>query len=101
MNEEDELDRFYATVMQQIDVATFLTNYARVNSFVHAAGLTPDRRMARGRLKRLRDEIQPAAHFVAKHAASDDLIQFPLDSGPFDCQIWHGNGRHRVIQITV
>jgi hypothetical protein len=101
MNDEDELARFYSAIRGEIAVASFLDQYARINQFVVESGLVEDRRLARGRLKRLRDEVQPVAHFVARHAAASDFVQFPLDTGPIDCTICHGVDRVRLVQITV
>jgi len=101
MNAEDELARFYSAIRGEISVASFLDKYVRVNRFVVESGLVEDRRLGRGRLKRLRDEVQPVAHFVAHHAEPSDFVQFPLDTGPIDCTIRHGVDRVRLVQITV
>jgi hypothetical protein len=53
-------------------------------------------------MKRLRDEVTPAARFVRRCAAPEDRIQFPLDYGAADCNVCHqAPVRRRTIQITL
>jgi hypothetical protein len=98
----DDLDGFYELVRGRTRVDQFLRCYDALSTFVHSNGLTPDYRLGKGRLKRLRDEVTPAACFVRQHAAPVDEIQFPLNSNVPDCHVWHRDPeRHRTIEITV
>ena len=98
----DELERFYGVLQNRTTVAEYLRRYETLFPFIHSNGMTYDYRLAKGRLKRLRDEVTPMYPFAQKHAALDDEIWFPFDSGPHDCNIWHrAPRRHRTIQITV
>jgi hypothetical protein len=98
----DDLDGFYELVRGRTRVDQFLRCYDALSTFVHSNGLTPDHRLGKGRLKRLRDEVTPAACFVRQHAAPVDEIQFPLNSNVPDCHVWHRDPeRHRTIEITV
>lgn len=96
----DVLDEFLAKLREGTTVREFLDDRAKVLEFVRSGTLLSDYRLGRGRAKRLRDEIEPAARFAAEQCAADDRIQFPLDNGASDCNVWHG-GRHRTLQITV
>jgi hypothetical protein len=97
----DELARFYEDLKQGISVEDFLQRYPQVIKFVHQAGLTSDMRLARGRVKRLCDEVSPARHFAKAVLHDSDLIQFPLNTGPFDCSVLSTTGSLSRIQITV
>lgn len=98
----NEIDRFYSLLQSGMSVAEFLRCYEGLFPFIRSNGLTLEYRLAKGPLKRLRDEVTPAYQFIRQHAALDDKIQFPLDDGPHDCNIWHRKpARHRTIQITV
>jgi hypothetical protein len=97
----DELDEFYADLQDGIVVREFLERYPLVLDFVHANGLTSSIRLGAGRCKRLRDELSPARRFAQAAAGLNDLIQFPLDSGPIDCNIVTSRRHIRKIQITV
>lgn len=97
----DQLEEFYIRVRNGMTVGDFRSQRVQLTPFIQSAGLMPDYRLGRGRLKRLRDEIAPMVRFVAAHAKADDIIQFPLDDGSVDCNLWHSNDRHRKIQITV
>src|SRR5262245_18238652 len=80
----------------------FLGCYDELFPFIHPYGLTPDYRSGKGRVKPLRDETTPTARVVRQHAAPDDRIQFPLDSGVPDCNIWHRAPlRHRIVEISI
>ncbi|HEX3652057.1 MAG TPA: hypothetical protein VHU18_04450 [Rhizomicrobium sp.] len=97
----DILDIFYEDLTQGISIADLLLRYPVVVEFVHGAGLTSDMRLARGRVKRLCDEVAPARRFAQATLQGSDLIQFPLDSGPIDCSVLPTTGKLRKIQITV
>lgn len=98
----NELDRFYCLLQSGTSVAEFFRCYEALFPLIHSNGLTPEYRLAKEPLKRLRDEVTPAYPFIRQHAALDDKIQFPLDDGPHDCNIWHREAaRRRTIQITV
>jgi hypothetical protein len=98
----NELDGFYSVLRNRTTVAEYISRYEALFPLIHSNGLTANYRLAKGPFKRLRDEITPVFPFAQQHAALDDEIQFPLDDGPHDCNIWHrAQGRHRTIQITV
>ncbi len=98
---KDELGDFYATLKSGTSVASFLEQYKHIIGFIHAEGLTEDYRLARGRVKRLSDEVSPVARFVRKHAAPEDRIWFALDYTAPDCCVRHGDDRLREIEVTV
>ena len=82
-------------------VGDFMNRRAQLTPFINSAEHIHNYRLARGRLKKLRDEIAPMTRFVSIHAKAEDRIQFPLvNDGPVDCNIWHDRNRHRKIQIT-
>lgn len=97
----DELDDFYAVLRRGTTVAWFLEQRARLFVFIKARGLVADYRLAKGRLKRLRDEVDPVACFARQHAAPQDRIQFPLNDEAPDCNLRHGDTHHRTIDTTV
>jgi hypothetical protein len=97
----DILDKFYADLKFGISVPEFLRRFLEVLDFVHSNDLTPQMRLAQGRVKRLRDEIAPMRAFLRKAAEDGDSVQFPLDSGPVDCNVYSVAGQTRRIQITV
>ncbi len=99
--EKDELDSFYIALKSGTTVASFLKRYERIIQFIHEEGRTKDYRLARGPVKKLRDEVSPVARFVRKHAAPDDRIRFALDDPAPDCCVRHGGGRLREIEVTV
>ncbi len=99
--EEDELDDFYTALKGGTTVASFLERYERIIQFIHKEGLTKDYRLARGRVKKLRDEVSPVARFVREHAAPEDRIWFVLDDTAPDCCVKHGGDRLREIEVTV
>ena len=99
--EKDELDDFYAALKSGTTVASFLDRYERIIQFIRKEGLTEDYRLARGRVKKLRDEVSPVARFVREHAASEDRIWFALDDTAPDCCVKHGGDRLREIEVTV
>jgi len=84
----DILDSFYADLKSGMSVREFLKRFLEVLDFVHSIKLTPQMRLAQGRVKRLRDEIAPMRAFLRKEAEDDDSVQFPLDSGPVDCNVY-------------
>ena len=98
--EKDELDDFYAALKSGTTVASFLERYDRIFPFDKEA-LTKDYRLARGKVKKLRDEVCPVARFVKKHAALEDRIWFTLDNNAPDCRVKHGGDRLRGIEVTV
>ena len=77
--EKDELDDFFTALKSGTTVASFLERFERIIQLVHKEGLTKDYRLARRRVKKLRDEVSPVARFVREHAASEDRIWFALD----------------------
>ena len=77
--EKSELDDFYAALKSGTTVANFLERYDGIIRFIHKEGLTKDYRLARRRVKKLRDVVSPVARFVREHAASEDRIWFALD----------------------
>lgn len=97
----NELNRFYDFAKGKNFVGAFLEAYGHIFPIIHSNGLTADYRIARGIVKKLRDEVTPAACFVGKHAVAEDEIRFSLDDKAADCELWHKNGRHRKVQITV
>ena len=74
--EKDELDDFYAALRSGTTVASFLDRYERIIQFIHKETMTKDYRLARGRVKKLRDEVSPVARFVREHAALEDRIMY-------------------------
>ena len=97
----DELDDFYAALKSGTAVASFLKNYERTIGFIHAENLTEDYRLARGRVKKLCDEVTPVARFVREYASLEDQIWFALDNTAPDCRVRHEGGRLREIEVTV
>ncbi len=100
-DKRDDLDDFYAALKRGATVASFLEDYQRIKEFIHAAGLTEDYRLARGRTKKLSDEVVPVVRFVRMNASSEDRISFALDNTSPDCLVRHEDGRLREIEITV
>jgi len=98
---KDELDCFYEILKKGTTIEDFLGRYDLIIQFVISKGWVADFRLAKGRLKKLRDEIAPVVCFVRVHAASQDRIQFALDDDAIDCNVWHGSTFHRKIQVTV
>ena len=96
----DLLDEFYAAVQSQILIGAIKDRYSDVLEYVHANNMTDDMRLAKGRVKRLRDEIAPAMHFLRCQTGDSDSVQFPLDDGPIDCTVFYSAGSKRQIQIT-
>jgi hypothetical protein len=97
-----QLDRFYELIKSGTSVDKFLYEYANLFPAIRSSGLLCDYRLGRGRLKRLRDEVTPAARFVRQHAEINDRIQLSLNSSTPDCNVWHSiPPRHRTIEITV
>ncbi len=96
----DQLDAFNAALKGGITVAEFLGTYRQVMEFVHAAGLIGKFRLAADPLKKLRAEVAPVVRFARCHVAPEDRIQFPLNDSVPDCNVWHGDGRHRLIEVT-
>ena len=98
---KDELGDFYAALKSGTTVASFLDRYERIIQFIHKEGLTKDYRLARGRVKKLRDEVSPVARFVREHAAPEDRIWFALDDTAPDCCVRHEGDRLREIEVSV
>lgn len=99
--EIDELDDFFTALKSGTTVASFLERYERIIPFIHKKGLTKDYRLARRRMKKLRDEVSPIARFVREHAAPEDRIWFALDDTAPDCCVKHGGDHVREIEVTV
>ena len=57
--EKDELDDFFTALKSGTTVASFLERFERIIQLVHKEGLTKDYRLARRRVKKLRDEVSP------------------------------------------
>ncbi len=100
-SEKDDLDDFYTALKGGTTVASFLKKYEHIIEFIHEEGLTEGYRLARGRVKKLCDEVSPVARFVREHAALEDRIWFALDDTTPDCCVRHGGGRLREIEVTV
>ncbi len=98
---KSELDDFYAALKSGTTVANFLERYDGIFQFIHKKGLTKDYRLAKGRMKKLRDEVCPVARFVRMHATPEDRIRFALDDTAPDCFVKHGDDRLREIEVTV
>lgn len=98
---EDDLGRLYARAERGMSVQEFLQSHSAIFTFIEAANLIEDYRLAKSRLKRLRDELTPAARFFRLHAANHDQVQFPLDSSVPDCNWRPVTGGHIKIEITV
>ncbi len=98
---KDELDDFYDVLRSGITVESFLEKHAEIFGFVHARGLTNNYRLAKGRVKKLRDEIAPVARFVRAHTKPEDRIRFALDDTHPDCTLCHQDGRRRKVEVTV
>jgi len=97
----DQLEGFYREIKSGMTVKEFINRRNQLTPFIiESEELKNDYRLAKGRLKKLRDEIAPMTRFVSVHAETEDRIQFPFDNGPIDCNLWHGKNRHRKIQIT-
>jgi hypothetical protein len=97
----DALDQFYADLNAGIPAATFLDRYPGIIDFIHAAGLTHQMRLARGRVKKLRDEVAPFRRLLLMGVATGDSVQFPLDDGPIDCN-WIRSGKEsKKVQVTI
>ncbi len=101
VGENDELDDFFTALKSGTTVASFLERYERIIQFIHKEDLTKDYRLARRRVKKLRDEVSPVARFVRGHAALEDRIWFVLDDTAPDCCVKHGGDRLREIEVTV
>ena len=97
----DLLDNFYTALQTGMPIQGLLEQYTEVLQFVHANGLTNDMRLARGRVKRLCDEVPRITRFVKHNCDPINVVQFPLDSGPIDCNITSAHGFTKRIQITV
>lgn len=98
----DDLERFYDLVKSGTRVDEFVGAFESLFPFLRANGLKEEYRLARGRCKRLRDEVSPVAIFAGRYAAPHDRIQFPLNSGVPDCNVWHQNPAwHRTIETTI
>jgi hypothetical protein len=98
----DDLANFYDLIRAGTRVDEFLRHFTALFPFIHANGLTAAYRLGKGRTKRLRDEVTPVATLIRHHAAPEDRIQFPLNSGVPDCNVWHANpARHRTVETTV
>ena len=100
-DDDDELERFYAALKCGTTVEDFIARHERILPFIHSTGRTSDHRKGKGNLKRLSDEITPAARFVKKYAPREDRIQFPLDNSDWDCNVCHKATDNRKIQITI
>jgi hypothetical protein len=95
------LDDFYEALKAGLTVEDFLQHHHAIFELVHSAGLTHDYRLARKPVKKLRDEITPAAYFCSSHAAPRDLIRFNLDSNYPDCTLARQGGEIVGIEVTV
>lgn len=100
-DDKDELHDFYAALKNGLTVEAYLSRYEKFFEFVHAHNLTEDYRLARGRLKQLRDEVAPVARFAKTHAEPKDQIRFALDNTYPDCVICHQGGRKRDVEVTI
>ena len=99
--EADGLHSFYAVLKRGTTVADFLDRYECVIEFIHKEGLTESYRLARGAVKKLRDEVTPIARFVRTHAAPKDRIWFALSASSPDCHVNHEGNGLREIEVTV
>jgi hypothetical protein len=97
----DALEVFYVDLRRGMYVEEFLDGYPRILDFVHANGFTADMRLAKGRLKKLRDEVSPVRALLLTNAQPEDWVQFPFDAGPIDCNHIRAGGEHSRIQITI
>lgn len=97
----DALDNFYDDLKSGISAEDFLARYKLIVEFTHEIGITSDMRLARGRVKRLCDEVAPARLLIQHEFSDAFLVQFPLDDGAIDCNILTKTGICRKIQITV
>ena len=61
--EKDELDDFFIALNSENTVASLLERYDRIIPFIHKEDLTKDHRLARGRVKKLCDEVSPIVRF--------------------------------------
>jgi hypothetical protein len=100
MDSPDQLDLFYTKISALIEVSTLLDEYRRIFAFIHEAGLTADYREARGRPKRLRDEVTPIVGLLKRKAGPDDKANFNLDSSDHDAQ-WVRSQSSIKIEATV
>lgn len=100
--EKDELDEFYIALKTGMTITEFLNRYEAIFQYVQDEDLTKDYRLARGKMKKLRDEVTPVARFVRQCAAPEDQIWFAIDdkTAP-DCCVRHVGGRLREIEVTV
>lgn len=97
----DCLDDFYNCLRGGTNVGDFLQRRAIVFQFLRSNSLMRDYHLAKGRLKRFRDEVTPIAVFVRRHAGRTERIQFPLDSGAYDCHWRRAPAVHWTIQVTI
>jgi hypothetical protein len=97
----DELDQFYSDLKQGISIGELRLRFPEILRFVHENELTPDMRLAKGRVKELRDEIAPGFAFAQTIHSDVDILQFPLNSGPIDLSISGPAGNIRRVQITI
>ncbi len=100
MHSPDQLELFYAKIGGVIEVSTLMDEYKRIFPFIHGAGLTADYREARGRLKRLRDEVTPIVGLLKRKASPDDKAKFNLDSSDHDA-LWVRSQSTIKIEATV
>jgi hypothetical protein len=97
----DQLDEFYDSLRRGMTVADFTKRFDEIFHFIESENLVSDYRLGKGRTKRLRDEVGPAANFLKSEAASEDQVQFPLDNSSDDCIWQQDSGRRVTIQITL
>ena len=97
----DELDQFYCDLKQGISIGKLRQRFPEILRFVHENDLTCDMRLARGRVKELRDEIAPGFAFAQTIHSDADSLQFPLDAGPIDLNISGPTRNIRRVQITL
>lgn len=97
----DQLEVFYAAIKRGLTVAEFLSQLDQIRVFIHSHGLTEDYRLARGRVKKLCDEVTPVARFVRMHSKTEDWISFALDDQYPDCLLCHKDGSKREIEVTI
>ena len=86
----DELDAFYAALKEGVTVETFLRLYGKILGGVRSRGFTEHYRLGKGRLKKLSDEVTPAARFVRTYAKPGDRISFALDNSRNVCSVASG-----------
>jgi hypothetical protein len=100
MSSPDQLELFYAKIRGPIEVSTLLDEYKSIFPFIHRSGLTADYREARGRLKRLRDEVTPIVGLLKRKAEPTDMAKFNLDSSDYDA-LWVRSQSSIKIEATV